>query len=485
MGDQAAWGLGFSVTIDVPRNLFVDDDRVDALITVKAAAAGAGAPAGRNAEILVMDRSLSMADEDKVYEAQRAACAAIDALPDGALLGIVAGNHFAERHFPSAAGLATVTAETRLAAKRAVMNLRPAGGTKIGQWLAAAGELFAATEAADGAVRHAVLYSDGKNQHETRAELDAVLHACTDQFICDVRGVGDDWDYAELLHIAGSLQGDATAVLRIADLTDDFTRLIQRVRRLVVPRAYLRLTPDPRFEIVSVEQARPVHVSLTDQRQPAANSVVDVPLGSWAEETRLYRMSVRFDPHAVPLDQLVRVTPVELVVETADGTRERRADAPLIIRRHDVPGPETERRDGPTQLEKMAELTVTIQACVDAWLGRRTADADDELDRAIGLAREIRDMRLHLLEDVATFDPGGRARVRRDVSDGEMKRLGLDSRKTGFRPEDEKDEEDEKDKEVQQPVVGRTCPACHELTYAPNPKSCENCGTPFGEQGPS
>src|SRR2546429_662 len=78
-----------------------------------------------------------------------------------------------------------------------------------------------------GIIRHAVLYTDGKNEHESRPELDAALTACADRFICDVRGVGDDWDYTELLHIAGALHGDATAVLRIADLADDFTGLMR------------------------------------------------------------------------------------------------------------------------------------------------------------------------------------------------------------------------------------------------------------------
>lgn len=472
MGGGSVRGLDFTVEIDVAGPLAADDDRFDALITVKATGVGAGAPAARNAEILIMDRSRSMMGGNKMHEAQRAACAAIDALPDGALLGIVAGSRSAERVFPLAGELATVDAGTKMAAKRAVLNLRPAGGTEIGRWLAAAGELFATVTA--GVICHAVLYSDGKNEHETRVALDAALRACADQFVCDVRGLGDDWDYTELLHIAEALHGDATAVLRIADLADDFTRIMQRVQRLVVPRAYLRLSPDPRFEIVSVEQTRPVHVRLTGQRHPAGGTAVDLPLGSWEEETRLYRVSLRFDPDTLPLGAPVRVTPVELHAETADGAHERRAEAPLVVQRHDLPGRKTERSESHTEMARITLLTVTIQACVDAWSGNRTADADDELDSAIRLARQIRDVRLPALERIADF-ADGRARLRPDVTAGEMKRLGLDSRKTGFRPEDE---------EIPPPVTGRKCSNCGKSTYVNDPRFCEACGDPFDEQDP-
>jgi Mg-chelatase subunit ChlD len=213
----AAPGLDFTLEINATRDLAADASRVEALVTVKAHQAGMAAPAARAVEVLIMDRSRSMMDENKIHEAHRAACAAIDALPGGMLLGIIAGNHAAEPVFPSAGGLAGVDAGTKAAAKRQVMGLRPEGGTEIGRWLTAAGELFATGPDA-GFVRHAVLYTDGKNEHETPEALDAALSACADRFVCDVRGVGGEWHYAELRHIAEMLHGDATAVLRIPDL---------------------------------------------------------------------------------------------------------------------------------------------------------------------------------------------------------------------------------------------------------------------------
>jgi hypothetical protein len=481
----AAPGLDFTIEIDATRDLGADVFRAEALITVTAHPAGAAAPAAAAVEVLIMDRSRSMLGENKIHEAHRAACAAIDVLPDGVLLGIIAGNRTAEPVFPAAGGLAVIDAGTKAAAKRQVMSLRPEGGTEIGRWLAAANELFATGPAA-GFVRHAVLYTDGKNEHETPAALDAALSACADRFVCDVRGVGGDWHYAELRHIAEMLHGDATAVLRIADLAEDFTQLMQRVQRLVVPRAYLRLQPRGSFRISSIAQTYPVRVDLTRHQQPAGNAAVDVPLGPWEQQTRRYQLSLQFDPATLPAEDDVRAARVELLTEIADGTRERRASAALVVRRHATPDFRTVVPESLTKVEKERELSLAMQACADAWLNRRTADADDELNLALRLAREVRDVRLPLLEGVAVAGPDGRARLRPDVTPGEMQRLGLDSTKTaltvtggsasnGARPPGSPPGSPP----GPLPVTGRACPRCGATTRAANLRFCEACGAPF------
>jgi Ca-activated chloride channel family protein len=423
-------GLDFTIEIDATRDLAVDADRVEALITIQATSGGIPGPAARIAEILIMDRSLSMQAQNKIHEAQRAACAAIDALPGGALVGIVAGNEKATPVFPPAGGLAEIDARTRTAAKRRVMSLWPEGGTKIGQWLAAANDLFAA-ETAAGVIRHAVLYTDGKNQHESRPELDAALAACADRFICDVRGVGDDWDYTELLHIAGALHGDATAVLRIADLADDFIGLMRLVRRLVVPRTYLRLSLNERFRIAAVAQTYPVEANLTRQQRPAGATAADVPLGSWeGQTTRRYQVSLRFDPDTIPTGEKLRAARVDLLAELTDGTCEPCAHAPLTVFRHATPGFATVMPASLTRAGSERELGLAMRACADAWLHRRSAEAEEELTLAFRLARELDDVRLAVLESVSVIALDGRARLRTDVAVGEMQKLGLDSTKT-------------------------------------------------------
>jgi VWA domain-containing protein len=428
-------GLDFTIEIDATYDLAVDADRVEALITVQAGPGRATAPAARTAEVLIMDRSLSMMGQNKIHEARRAACAAIDALPTGALLGIIAGNELAARVFPPAGGLAAIDAGTQRAAKHTVMSLMPEGGTKIGRWLTAANELFAA-ESAAGGIRHAVLYTDGKNEHETRPELDAALGACADRFVCDVRGLGDDWNYTELRRIADALHGDATAVLRIADLADDFIGLMRRVRRLVVPRTYLRLSLNDRFRIAAIGQTYPVQADLTRHQRPADATAPDVfvPLGPWEEQaTRRYQVSLRFDPAAIPAGERLRAARVDLLVELPDGTREPCANAPITVFRHATPGFETVMPESLTRAENERELGLAMRACADAWLHKRAAEADDELNLAFRLARKFGDVRLPLLESVSVIAPDGGARLRTDVTVGEMQKFGLDSAKTSMR----------------------------------------------------
>lgn len=476
-----ASGLKFGVDIDATRHLAADADRVEALITLRAPSAGREGHAPRIAEILIMDRSASMWGHNKIHEALRAACAAIDGLPDGALLGIVAGNHTVEPVFPATGGLAVVDAKTRAAARRQVMRLRPQGGTKIGTWLTAAGELFAGEPAPD-AMRHAVLYTDGKNEHESRAELDHALSRCAGQFVCDVRGLAGDWDYAELEHIADALHGDATAVLRIADLTDDFTQLMRRVGRAVTPRSYLRLTPSKQFRIAAITQEHPRQADLTAHQQPAGEAAVDVPLGAWEErETRRYKLSLRFEPAAVPAEEDVRAVRIDVLAELSGGVREQCADAPVVVRRHATPGFETLMPESLTQVEKERELTMAMRACADAWLSGQFTEADRELALAFRLARESGDARLALLEDIAVTGPGGRVRVRPDVTHGEMQRLGLHSTKTILRPVARP-----ADSAGARSLAARTCRACGEVADEDEElKFCEACGTPFDDGNPS
>jgi von Willebrand factor type A domain len=493
----AAPGLDFTIEIDATRDLGADVFRAEALITVTAHPAGAAAPLAAAVEVLIMDRSRSMMGENKIHEAHRAACAAIDALPDGVLLGIIAGNRTAEPVFPPAGGLAVIDAGTRAAAKRQVMSLRPEGGTEIGRWLTAANELFATGPAA-GFVRHAVLYTDGKNEHETPAALGAALSACADRFVCDVRGVGDDWHYAELRQIAEMLHGDATAVLRIADLAEDFTQLMHRVQRLVVPRAYLRIHPKGSFRISAIAQTYPVRVDLTRHQRPADGAdpdgpaldgvAFDVPLGPWEQQTRRYQLSLQFDPAALPPEDDVRAARVELLTEIADGTRERRASAALVVRRHATPDFRTVVPESLTRVEKERELGLAMQACADAWLNQRAADADDELNLAIRLAREVRDVRLPLLEGVAVTGPDGRIRLRPDVTPGEMQRLGLDSTKTALTATGTVAENGTRTPGspvgpplAPPPVTGRACSRCGATTRAANLRFCEACGAPFDD----
>ena len=88
--------------------------------------------------------------------------------------------------------------------------------------------LAASCSRAPGGIRHAILLTDGQNQHETRATCAAALAECEGRFTCDCRGVGTDWEVAELRTIAAALLGTVDIVADPADLAADFQPMIER-----------------------------------------------------------------------------------------------------------------------------------------------------------------------------------------------------------------------------------------------------------------
>ncbi len=63
-------------------------------------------------------------------------------------------------------------------------------------------------------IKHAILLTDGKNEHETADVLEQVLAEAEGVFQCDCRGVGADWVVAELRTIATALLGTYDIVAR-------------------------------------------------------------------------------------------------------------------------------------------------------------------------------------------------------------------------------------------------------------------------------
>src|SRR4029077_1938920 len=108
----------------------------------------------------------------KIEAAIVATSAAIDCIADGVRFGVLGGTDTVARVYPEHSGLVVATETTRNAAKAAVKELRPEGGTAIGRWLTGAAELFA--EHPD-VIHHAILLTDGKNESESPEALTTAL----------------------------------------------------------------------------------------------------------------------------------------------------------------------------------------------------------------------------------------------------------------------------------------------------------------------
>jgi hypothetical protein len=265
---------------------------VDAVVTVTASGAGAvaaGAPPSA-AQVIMVDCSGSMANPAiKMWEAKKATMAAIDTLRDGVAFAVVSGRNDADMVYPPRPALVPANPQTRAEAKAAVDRLAAAGGTAIGRWLALTNVLFAGHPAE---VKHAIMLTDGRNQHETPEQLAAVLRDCEGRFVCDARGVGTDWVANELLTIASALLGTADGLPDAAELVPDFRKMTEAAMGKAVAEVALRVWTPAGSTVRFVKQAFPFVEDLTARRVPVSARIADYPTGAWGSESRDYHVSV-------------------------------------------------------------------------------------------------------------------------------------------------------------------------------------------------
>ena len=82
----------------------------------------------------------------------------------------------------------------------------------MGTWLTLAGRLFDSVPML--AQKHAILLTDGENHNESPEQLSNAIAGVTGKFQCDCRGVGVDWQVAEVRRIAQALLGTVDIIPR-------------------------------------------------------------------------------------------------------------------------------------------------------------------------------------------------------------------------------------------------------------------------------
>jgi len=317
---------GFTVEIDQNPYLPAGGRDVSAIITVTAEESGdtdtppstgsAAAPGAGNAEIIIIDCSGSMDyPPTKMTEARAATAAAIDVIHDGTSFAVVAGTSTSWPVYPSDGSMAVADNRTRSEAKAALRQLRASGGTAIGQWLRLAHQIFSSSPAT---LRHAILLTDGKNQHETPEELAAAISLCEGVFRCDCRGVGTDWEVAELRKISTALLGTVDIVVDPAGLAADFEAMMSEAMSKQLPDVLLRVWTPQQAALKFIKQVAPAIDDLTSRRLASGAQAGDYPTGAWAPgESRDYHVSVAVNP--ANLGQEMLAARVSLVASSAEG----------------------------------------------------------------------------------------------------------------------------------------------------------------------
>lgn len=293
---------GISVAIDQNEYLAEGADTVDAVVTVETGADFVAAgPEPDRLEVLIIDCSGSMATGKKFEGARRATLAALDVLKDGTRFAIIEGTSMARLTYPSDKPSVPVNRDTRAAARRALDKLRPNGGTAMGTWLGLTRQL---AKKHPDAMAHAILLTDGKNEHEEPAALAAEIKQSEGIFTCDCRGVGTDWQVDELRAIASALHGTVDIVADPANLAADFAAMTQTSMAKAIPELTLRVWTPAGATVQFVKQVAPTIEDLTARRTEAGPQLGEYPLGAWGAEDRDYHVQVRVEPAAPGREKL-------------------------------------------------------------------------------------------------------------------------------------------------------------------------------------
>lgn len=317
----------------------------------------------------------------KMRGARDATAAAIDAVRDGVHFAVIGGTHVAKEVYPGNGRLAVAGADTREQAKQALRKLSAGGGTAIGTWLRLADRLLAS---ADVSIRHGIVLTDGRNEHESPEDLRASLDACAGRFTCDARGVGTDWEVKEVTGIASALLGTADIVADPSGLAADFTQMMEAAMGKEVADVSLRLWTPLGTEIKFVKQVAPTVEELTDRRTEAGPRAGDYPTGSWGDESRDYHICVEV-PNA-ELGQEMLAARVSLIVPQPDGSAQTLSQGLVRAVWTDDMAASTSINPQVAHYTGQAELAQVIQQGLDA---RKSGDMDGataKLGRAVQLA---------------------------------------------------------------------------------------------------
>jgi hypothetical protein len=360
----------------------------------------------------------------KMSAARQATKAAIDAIREGVPFAVVAGTHVARMVFPNTEYLVPADASTRANAKAAVDRLTAGGGTAIGQWLALADRLFTGHE---DAIRHAILLTDGKDEHESPSDLDLSIARCEGRFTCDCRGVGTDWVVAELRRIAAGLLGTVDIVADPSGLAADFRSMVESAMGKAVADVRLRLWSPQGATVKFVKQVAPNVADLTGKRLATGPLAGDYPTGAWGAESRDYHVCVAVRAGGVGDEMLA--ARASLVSIDSSGQSEVLGQGLVRAVWTDDAALSTKMNRQVAHYTGQAELADAIQEGLEA---RKNGDFDTataKLGRAVQLATESgNEETTKLLHKVVDIDDPATGTVRLKARVNDADEMALDTR---------------------------------------------------------
>ena len=392
--------------------------------TAATAAPGSGASGSRTrqalVEALIVDCSGSM-DGEKIIQTRQAVNKAIDLLRDDAWFCVIAGSAVGKILVP----LIQATPENRLSAQRAVRHLGASGGTAMSTWLRTA---LAEFHKMPG-IHHALLLTDGKDEGEREAPLDAALAECEGHFQCDARGVGTDWEPAQLRKISAKLLGTLDIIPSPDQIEADFRRVIETAMGKSVSNVSLRLWTPLGAKVEFCRLVYPEQFDLTDRAvvDPKNPQVRDYPTGAWGEEKRDYHLAIRVTPGKV--GQRMCAGRASLIISER-GQETKVTESMILAVWTDDEAQSALIHPAVAHYTGQVELASAIQQGLKAREQGDVARATQLLGRAVQIAATSNPETMKLLRKVVEIEDErqGTVKLRRDVKKEDE--FALDTRST-------------------------------------------------------
>ncbi|HRW17762.1 MAG TPA: VWA domain-containing protein [Dermatophilaceae bacterium] len=417
-------------TTEVFQNEFLPDGGTDVHAIVRVTCNGAGQSMtgriGEQAEILVVDTSGSMG-ANGIAQGRYAATVALQAIDDGTWFAVIAGNHVGTLVYPGygAQQMVRMDARTRQEAINAVQMFRADGGTAMGTWLTKAKEVFLTVPHV--VQRHAILLTDGANEHETPDQLTYAIQSATGFFQCDVRGLGDRWQIDEVRRIASALLGTVDLIPTPEQMAPEFERLILASMARGVASVDVRVWAPQGAQVLFVKQVAPDLEDITAKRTQVNPLTAAFPTGAWADETRDYHIAVRLPAKSVGQEQLasrVQVVIGDDVQAQALVKATWSSDEALTTRIDD----QVARYTG------QAELAAAIQDGLAAKAAGDEDGATRKLGRAVQIAAQTGDEEMtSRLKKVVEIDNAETGTVRLKKAVERLDEMALDTASTKTR----------------------------------------------------
>ena len=422
--------LGFAIDVDQNPYLPTGGRDVSGIVTVTADQTGdEPGPAGDSAEIIIIDRSISMGMPiSKVVQACAATAAAVDVIRDGAWFAIIGGARNAQRVYPADGTMAVADERTREEAKQAVRKLGLRGGTAMSAWLRLAYQMF---QSCPATLRHAILLTGGPNTERRNRRLDAAIEQCEGAYRCDCRGVGTGWQVNELRKISTALLGTVDIVPDPAGLAADFEEMMRGAMSKQLPDVLLRVRTPQQAAVRFVKQVAPAIDDLTARRVQSGPQASDYPTGAWAPgETRDYHVGIRVNTPNVGQEMLA--ARVSLVASSPAGQQALAQGLIMAERTHDEEL-STRINQRVAYYTGQEELADAIQEGLEASRRGDRETATAELGRAVALAhRAGNEDTARLLSKVVDVvdEATGTVRLKQKVETADEMALDIRSTKT-------------------------------------------------------